>query len=417
MDSFGKILLVVSNVGFLLPFWACYKAKKPVGAFFFLLLSVISSLYHGCKWGYVDQLGYGGHCLIDVTYEMFYAFDFFCSQMTIAIFVGFFIYPKFPMVDLEEEYLENITAHLESCSSPMDSNRFEIKPEIAKDSSAENHQNFQIFILKNGVKENVFSRRDLDVFYARSKNGGHFFLQKDAATSVVMCCEKCNGVICVEKRDKNDFGAKVGAFSKRYRATTTFDECENGASGITLGRKFYKSEIGIFVEVSKNSKIFLSRCETFYVLYHALGLSCAISLAGTSILYISLPILLFNVLFVGWLLLGSILSERFKKNRNLNFIAKTKTVCPFSQTPLGCNVVKSLSWNCAYKNSTKNGALENFIENNKILYLSLALTVGIVAVILFSVQDVLPGEYYPWTHSLWHILGGLAFYLLLDRVL
>lgn len=451
MSSLGKVVLVVSNVGFLFPFWACFKAKKVVGALFFFLLCIVSSFYHGCKWGYVDVLGYGGYCLVDVTYEMFYAFDFFCSQMSIAVFVGFFICPKFPLVDVDEEYCEFLKKHSEDCvgidrtttdtSTTSEFAEFNCRSKL-------NGSRFQIAVLSNidDDDRDVFSRRDLDLFSSISNNfedldvksnGRYYFLQKNAKSSIRMLCSKCNGVMSHDGRGNLEF-LDLQNFSNSLVSTPECDRRFN-LCGLSMGRRFCKTEFGTFVEVSEESKIFLSKCETFYVLYHAVAIACALSLSGTSIIYVSLPLLIFNALFVIWLLVGSVASEIYKKRRissssssnPSNFGALPSVdfwrnshcdqfnfeTCPFSQTPFGCNVVKSLEWNGVYKRSVGSGVLKEFSGKIKILYLVLAMIMGSSAIVLFSLQDFISKDYYPWTHSLWHLMGGLAFYLILDRVL
>lgn len=100
--SFGNWLLVISNLAFALPAYQCLRAKKYVACFFFVCTGVVSGVYHACKWGPRDETGYGGVCVSNVTFEMAYAMDFFCSHMTIPITVGFFLNPKVAMVNATE---------------------------------------------------------------------------------------------------------------------------------------------------------------------------------------------------------------------------------------------------------------------------------------------------------------------------
>lgn len=93
--SVFNVILVISNIAYIIPAIACVRYKRYLSAIVWLATGIHSTVYHACKWGPYDEKGFGGYCISpNLTIEQYYLLDFFTTQMIIPVTAGFFINPK-----------------------------------------------------------------------------------------------------------------------------------------------------------------------------------------------------------------------------------------------------------------------------------------------------------------------------------
>lgn len=102
-----NIILVISNIAYVIPAIACMRYKRYLSALVWLATGIHSTIYHACKWGPYDKKGFGGYCISEnMTIEQYYLLDFFTTQMIIPVTTGFFINPKTAVCRVSSEKLE-----------------------------------------------------------------------------------------------------------------------------------------------------------------------------------------------------------------------------------------------------------------------------------------------------------------------
>lgn len=192
-----------------------------------------------------------------------------------------------------------------------------------------------------------------------------------------------------------------------------------------LGHKLACLDGLCYCSVGPAKKRTLFALETVYLLYHAFALSCCIKTVGPSFYHVTLPLVIFNVSFVLLLLIHSYLTERRRgAEAGLEGYRKADLLLP-RRTLFGTDVSKSVQWSLGIHRLEHRklfGKKGNYfypdVSDYKKIYLTLSLLMGALAVILFATQNVgNPDGRYEWTHSIWHILGGVGMYVLLELVL
>lgn len=81
-NVFKNLLIVVSNLPFILPGLTCLRLGKHVQAFVFFSVLVTSSLYHACKFGSEDEASPWGICVI-FDYDVYFVMDHAFAMLTI----------------------------------------------------------------------------------------------------------------------------------------------------------------------------------------------------------------------------------------------------------------------------------------------------------------------------------------------
>ena len=490
--------MILSNLAFVVTAIPCFQAKKYLAGMFFIYTCVVSSLYHACKWGPDDKMGYGGYCFHGVSIEMMYAMDFFCSQMTIPVVVTFFINPKTAIVSVAERYKKEFKKHIKASRTNDENQEDPVGFRFHQTSVSKKHkpvvklvdclscppvdnsvhptnglcldiQNISLLYKDNRqyqpehMKQNpwvllYYNERqhtmkilDLSTNYKRESHDlarEHPVLQigaqqvqsqglgfvdcddihrdQDIVVSGIpeIWCDTCKEKIDIAGHNAFPNGTPV--------ATTSSD----------LGHRLAYLDSAYYCSISHSTKEWLFYLEAYYLLYHVMVVAACIKTVGPSFLHVTIPLILFNVSVITWLLLSSYFSELNQKQQakterltfdsaNVScdrsiFYRCISPILPYlsTETLLGTNVLKSLQWTLgAHKVEHKkkfgkeNGVLYLGMLSYKKIYMLLSLVLGVAAIALFATQNIRSKNDYQWTHPLWHILGASGFYIIFGLVL
>jgi len=518
-------LLMVSNLAFLLPMVACFKAKKYVAGVFFLYVCIVSWIYHLCKWGPYDKAGVGGHCAPYITFDMMYAMDFFCSQMVIPIAVTFIIHPKTAIIAASERYKKAFKLHkrhsrisghhqheliikLDASDAPWQNGDYVNKLQRSDTSWLMLHydrqrKNMDVLHLSKATlkdyaksQQPVLANKDKSLTaplgatsnnYATYEQNSpniinltlnrlvHTKMDIPTAATVVnklqsinsvsnninnsslphttvqfkhviprIWCTTCNQAIpCSSNNNPLDYGDIVSQRGPDVGDDYRTDHYE--PSAVTLPDRQAASEFTghllgcldgqFYCEVAPQIKTWLSHVEIYYLLYHVLAISLCLKILGPSFLHVTLPLVLCNSLVILWLILTSYLAQlrvilraKIASMDDLTPHAPSYLSCLVDflpkYSPLGVDVHKSLQWTLSLHRihhkhlfGKKQNVLYLDLVGYKRLYLGISLTIASTAILLFATQGFQSPNVYGWTHSLWHVLGGLGVYIILDLVL
>lgn len=299
--DFGNLILIISNLAFLLPMKSCLSSKKYLCAAVYGGIAIVSSLYHLCKWGPDDGFGYGGFCINGLSFQEYYAFDFFFSQMTIPTCASFFINPKKAAVELSAFIHENGRM---------------VKKRILKNKRVEDDDDINGLYPKGdgesiGHQNNdhlVFKYVNLDdyVHIADSDCGG----SEEGIESVVMVG---NERIASKLRETNHDGLAI-----ERPSWLEFDAIQINCSHCGCGMVIKQNKVAImnnvfYYKIASWKKTALASLENFYLVFHVLVISTAIKIVGTSVLYVTLPLILCNLSFVLVIIIQSYMVESHNK--------------------------------------------------------------------------------------------------------
>lgn len=77
-----NIVIILSNLAFILPAIECLRLKKHVQAFVYFSILITSSLYHTCKFGSEDVASPGGLCVV-FEFSVYFILDHVFAMLTI----------------------------------------------------------------------------------------------------------------------------------------------------------------------------------------------------------------------------------------------------------------------------------------------------------------------------------------------
>lgn len=313
--EFANLLLVLSNVAFLLPAIPCFRAKKYVAGTLFICTCIASSVYHTCKWGSADKKGFGGHCVTGLTFEMTYAMDFFFSQMSVAITAGFFINPKTILCNIEERYKKSLKSHrnirnhqksskcrphhyyvLKFANHHVLSNIYPSQQELPPWILCYYDIEDQSLTVLKAISNNLSAPSHQPNVDAPNNNNNRLGLGGDKIESgePEIWCKTCNQKVLDYGMREKGLGITSSSFSHEGKA-----KCHR----IGYLDKYYYCDAG--PEVKQK----LNYLESFYILFHVFVISLAIKLVGPSFYNLTVPLILYNVLVIFLLLWVSYLTQ------------------------------------------------------------------------------------------------------------
>jgi hypothetical protein len=433
----AKLILIGSNAAFLLPLFVCWRAGKYLSGALFGYTLIASGAYHLCKWGYADEEGHGGVCFSGVTFETMYLLDFYGSQLAIPAATAFFVNPKHPVTYAGEAYGESLRAH--AATSPAGR-------------AEEDHRIGFRFDPVGGANEATATWaffRPRRPSAETEREGGDPEGHGDRASEEAGVWEEGALLVRLFEDDRAEPPPRTSDVARpaRGRDPSPVLWCRScdapiGASSPT--RRLPVPEEpprcavidGVpYVGVMEGTKARLRGLEYWYVTFQAFAIFVGVTLCGPSVVNVTLPLAVVNALIVLLLLLDSYLSHLKKTRKGRSLLggsgrgAKGLALRLVDRYPpetlLGVNVFESIRWSLCRKNYAigpapsdhRVGTVSPLSVRRKAAYAVLSLLVGGLALILFSVQGSLPvGSYYV-THNLWHLLGGMGFYVLLELVL
>lgn len=422
---FGNWFLVVSNVAYLFPAYACFLYGKYFGTFIFTLIFSVSSAYHLCKWGYEDELAWEGYCIFETTYEKFYFWDFFFSQLSIVVSVCYFINPKKKMSNVHVVF-KNITKNHKCYNMSNLNGQSHNLYAVDFEKSIGNNTYDTI----NQGNMTVAFEEDTDMIKRKKKFDVYCYNKIKLNFNIT--CNICSDIIYTSNDVKKNY------------SNENITKMNNTHSLLYTSGTFY-------VNTNKQLNNHLLKLEIMYVLLHSFVLYLSISIVGTSFYYVTIPLVVINTLILTILIISShlvdvryqllhtyIYNERHNSMENFckksirpdwskglecflswfifenlynypNILFKIYKLLPKNNI-LKCNIIKSTEWSFNFSNRDV-GIIIKAKKNRKKIWGYISIFMGVIALILFFTQYVNNGNEYYWMHSTWHILGGLSFYI------
>lgn len=151
---FKNVLIILSNLVFIIPGIRCLELKKHVQAFVYFSILVTSSLYHACKFGAGDAAASDGLCLV-VDFDVYFVLDHVFATLTIPCLLLSFT----PLDVIVFDFRNVITKNTDANPRPGD------KKERKRETNSKEELGMFLF-------ENYFSSNTLD-FYDVNKKYGH----------------------------------------------------------------------------------------------------------------------------------------------------------------------------------------------------------------------------------------------------
>jgi len=282
---------------------SCLSAKKYLCAVIYLGICIVSSLYHLCKWGPVDGFGYGGYCIEGLSFQEYFVFDFFFSQMTIPACASFFINPKKAAVEVGD-LMHTRDRKVIKNTLLLDSNT-NIQSEYTKQNN--DGLNYKCSYKSNNTTD--CGKKDYLLFkYVDSRmyvevDGGNFSKTTNAP---------------LNSNDDYSVSSRFDSSSSDLQCGEEFDAIEVKCSHCDCNIIIHKNNVAImnnvlYYKIASWKKTALANLENFYLVFHVLVISTAIKVVGTSIVYITLPLVVFNLCFVLLILIQSYSVEKHNK--------------------------------------------------------------------------------------------------------
>ncbi len=422
---FENFVLLASNVAFLLPAWSCFSRGRSLSGAAFVFLAIASIFHHLCKWGAYDEMGFGGYCPPGLTHRTMYAVDFFFTHLPVPVVVGFFLNPKTPMMPAHARYRRELAKHVEAIEAI--GQKFStfgdvFQPQTVGKMSRCDGRNAKLVLPRTLEDEDRSSwflhqkKTVSELLSVSSKEQRSVMIQRVVIPSTPeVRCGSCDAALIWEdERPESRVGAR-----NRFPVTP---------------KKWANLQGSYYVSAPANVVALLYELERAYLIYFAFLAFVAVSLAGPSFVAVTFPLLLSNAIVIAYLFSASYIDAFERKEEVPSQIAsstrgdiarqKVSTFFRslFSTHSLGdVNVAVSLAWSRDFREV--DGTLD-FVTNvvpklshRRKFYLVLALMLGLGGISLFSSQSHQPKTIYPWTHSLWHLVGGIGMFLLLEFVM
>lgn len=83
-EIFTNTLPILSNLAFIVVAVCCFKLKKHVQFFIYAAITITSSLYHTCKFGYENQSSEAGICLF-YDFNVYFRLDHTTAMLTVPL--------------------------------------------------------------------------------------------------------------------------------------------------------------------------------------------------------------------------------------------------------------------------------------------------------------------------------------------